>query len=47
MVFQNYGIWPHMNVFENVAFPVTVWRSKVSRQEVARRTEEALKAVQL
>ena len=47
MVFQNYGIWPHMNVFENVAFPVTVWRSKVSRQEVVRRTEEALKAVQL
>ena len=27
MVFQNYGIWPHMNVFDNVAFPVTVWRS--------------------
>src|ERR1051325_3361711 len=21
MVFQSYAIWPHMNVFENVAFP--------------------------
>jgi iron(III) transport system ATP-binding protein len=47
MVFQNYGIWPHMNVFENVAFPITVWRSGVSRKEVVRRTEEALNAVQL
>jgi iron(III) transport system ATP-binding protein len=47
MVFQNYGIWPHMNVFENVAFPITVWRSRVSREEVVRRTEEALAAVQL
>ena len=47
MVFQNYGIWPHMNVFDNVAFPITVWRSRVSKREVARRTEEALNAVQL
>lgn len=22
MVFQNYAVWPHMNVFENVAFPL-------------------------
>jgi iron(III) transport system ATP-binding protein len=47
MVFQNYGIWPHMNVFENVAFPIKVWRSGVSKKEVERRTEEALNAVQL
>ncbi|WP_201840090.1 ABC transporter ATP-binding protein [Microvirga zambiensis] len=47
MVFQNYGIWPHMSVFDNVAFPITVWRSKVSRREVVRRTEEALAAVKL
>ncbi len=24
MVFQSYAIWPHMNVFENVAFPLKV-----------------------
>src|SRR3954447_16740383 len=24
MVFQSYAIWPHMNVFENVAFPLRV-----------------------
>ena len=22
MVFQNYAIWPHMNVFQNVAYPL-------------------------
>src|SRR4051812_7068838 len=22
MVFQNYAVWPHLNVFENVAFPL-------------------------
>jgi len=47
MVFQNYGIWPHMNVFDNVAFPITVARSRLSRKEIARRTEEALQAVKL
>jgi iron(III) transport system ATP-binding protein len=31
MVFQSYAIWPHMNVFENVAFPLRT-----------RRTEKAL-----
>src|SRR3990170_6276311 len=24
MVFQSYAIWPHMNVYKNVAFPLTV-----------------------
>ena len=24
MVFQTYAIWPHMNVFDNVAYPLTV-----------------------
>ena len=26
MVFQSYAIWPHMNVFQNVAFPLEVRR---------------------
>lgn len=24
MVFQSYAIWPHMNVFKNVVFPLSV-----------------------
>jgi iron(III) transport system ATP-binding protein len=48
MVFQNYGIWPHMSVFDNVAFPLQVdRRSRLGRREIAARTEEALNAVQL
>jgi iron(III) transport system ATP-binding protein len=48
MVFQNYGIWPHMSVFDNVAFPLQVdRRNRLGRREIAARTEEALNAVQL
>jgi iron(III) transport system ATP-binding protein len=38
MVFQSYAIWPHMNVFENVAFPLRVRRAprKSAREKVQR-----------
>lgn len=45
MVFQNYSLFPHMNVYENVAFPLRL--RKMSRAEVARRVEETLAMVQL
>ena len=47
MVFQSYAIWPHMNVFQNVAFPLTQGRSRHSKADVADRVEKALKRVQL
>ncbi|WP_018658434.1 ABC transporter ATP-binding protein [Actinomadura flavalba] len=47
MVFQSYGIWPHMNVFENAAFPLKVGRAKVPKKEVRQRVESALAAVHL
>src|ERR1700675_4449771 len=28
MVFQSYAIWPHLNVFQNVAFPLEVRKQK-------------------
>lgn len=32
MVFQNYALYPHMNVYENIAFPLKM--RKVSKQEI-------------
>jgi len=47
MVFQSYAIWPHMSVFDNVAFPLKVGRARVDRREVGRRVREALETVDL
>ncbi len=44
-VFQSYGLFPHMTVFENVAFGLRVRR--LHRDEVRRRVREALKLVNL
>src|SRR5436853_217312 len=45
MVFQSYAIWPHMNVFQNVAFPLDV--RKLPRKEIQERVTRVLAAVQL
>jgi len=45
MVFQNYAIFPHLNVFENVAFPLRARR--VPAEEIKRRVAEALALVRL
>jgi iron(III) transport system ATP-binding protein len=48
MVFQSYAIWPHMNVFENVAFPLKSGVSeRFSDREIKERVLEALALVQL
>jgi iron(III) transport system ATP-binding protein len=47
MVFQSYAIWPHMSVFENVAFPLSWGRKKAARAEVKKSAEEALARVKL
>lgn len=44
-VFQSYALFPHMNVFENVAFPLKV--RKVDKEEIATRVSQVLKMVQL
>ena len=47
MVFQSYAIWPHMDVFDNVAFPITQGKGKLPRAEVRERVLEALSLVRL
>ncbi|MFD1942918.1 ABC transporter ATP-binding protein [Paradevosia shaoguanensis] len=45
MVFQDYAVFPHLTVFENVAFGLKA--RKVARDEIARRVPKALEAVRL
>jgi len=47
MVFQSYAIWPHMNVFDNVAFPITHGSDRVPKSEVRSRVMTALDLVRL
>src|SRR5437870_7076875 len=45
MVFQSYAIWPHMTVFQNVAYPLTIHRRPKS--EIKKRVEDVLRIVGL
>ncbi len=48
MVFQSYAIWPHMSVFENVAFPLRVAKDRrYGRAEIERIAGAALATVDL
>ena len=45
MVFQSYAVWPHMNVFDNIAYPLKIKR--VPRSEITERVMNILEAVHL
>jgi len=48
MVFQSYAIWPHMTVFENIAFPLRVAKERrYPREEIRKLVDEALATVGL
>lgn len=47
MVFQSYAVWPHLNVYQNVALPLTDGSRRVSKDQVADRVMDSLKLVQL
>jgi len=45
MVFQNYALYPHMNVYENMAFGLKL--RKIKKEEINRRVNEAAKILGL
>ena len=45
LVFQSYALWPHMTVFQNVAFVLNV--QKVPKDEVKRRVMDALERMRI
>ncbi|MCE4602646.1 MAG: ABC transporter ATP-binding protein [Desulfurococcales archaeon] len=45
MVFQSYAVWPHMKVYENIAFPLKI--KKVPEQEVKKRVKWAAELLQI
>lgn len=45
MVFQNYALWPHMKVFDNIAYGLKI--RKMPQSEINEKVEEALELVQL
>ena len=45
MVFQNYALYPHMSVFENMAFGLKL--RKVPKEEIKRRVEEAARILDI
>jgi iron(III) transport system ATP-binding protein len=47
MVFQSYAIWPHMTVFENLAFPLKVGKEKFKKPEIEQRVMQALELVKI
>ncbi len=45
MVFQNYAVWPHMTVFDNVAYPLKI--RKLPKEEIKSRVRRVLELVKL
>ena len=45
MVFQSYAVWPHMNVFDNIAYPLKI--QKINKNEIEERVNQVLKIVHL
>ena len=45
MVFQSYAVWPHMNVFDNVAYPLKL--KKMPKDKIHKEVMDILAAVEL
>ncbi|MGX7681496.1 ABC transporter ATP-binding protein [Jatrophihabitans sp. DSM 45814] len=47
MVFQNYALYPHLTVYENIAFPLRLHKNKHSEQDVDRLVNEVADVLEL
>jgi multiple sugar transport system ATP-binding protein len=47
MVFQNYALYPHLTVFENIAFPLRLTRGKHSEEEIGDKVRNAADLLEL
>ncbi|GMA40517.1 ABC transporter ATP-binding protein [Mobilicoccus caccae] len=47
MVFQNYALYPHLSVFENIAFPLRLDKKKHSDEEIRRKVNAASSMLEL
>ena len=47
MVFQNYALYPHLTVAENIAFPLILAKGQYSKQEIDERVSRAAKLLEL
>ena len=45
LVFQSYALWPHMTVFENVAFGLRI--KKLAKEKIKRKVDQALERLQI
>lgn len=45
MVFQSYAVWPHMNVYDNIIYPLKI--KKTDKKEIEKRAQDVLDIVHL
>jgi multiple sugar transport system ATP-binding protein len=47
MVFQNYALYPHKTVHQNIAFPLELMRRNIDDEEIERRVQETAELLQI
>ncbi len=47
VVFQNYALYPHLTVEENIAFPLTVLKTRPNKAEIARQVREIAELIHI
>jgi spermidine/putrescine transport system ATP-binding protein len=47
MVFQHYALFPHLDVFDNIAYGLKQVRPRIAKAEIGKRVDEALEMVRL